>query len=220
MGRIVIALLFLQAGLRADEGIGVARQVSCSNPSSLEDTFRVPAPGGFYSAGWTEARRPVIARVLNGKVLWCKADLDLSGQSQVRGMIVHNGALYAAFSTPAQPSSPLTNWTADGWLRTPGRGGKMVSAILRLNANTGTVERGTFLTASADDGTAGGFQLKSLNADGNDLRITALADWQPRMKNRIPMTCTGKGPFLTTTILRSDLGSAVDAKAERCVCCE
>lgn len=203
----------------AEEGMGTPVQVSCSSVRSLEGTYKLAAPGGFFAAGWTGARRPILARVQAGKVRWCKEESLLS-TSEISGMLLHKGSLYVSLSTPAGPSHPLEQWTKQGWLRTAGRGRNKVSAILRLNSETGFIEAGTFLTASADDGTAGAFRLKAWRSEGDVLRITAWADWQPRMKNRIPMTCTGKGPFLTTMLLGPDLASVLDSKAERCVCCE
>lgn len=213
--RALAAIVFFTAAGVSAEGIGTPVEVSCARPASFARAFQVQGTAGIFAAGYNSAKRPVVARVDRG-LRWCK---EFGANGQTAGLLLHGGALYAAISTPAQ-AGPLEALTKQGWLRAAGRGGAAIGLILKMNVATGEVERGTFVTASADDGSSAFVQFKSWVSDGENLRLTTLTGWQPRMRNRVPMTCTGKPPFVTTMIIRPDLASVVDAKAERCVCCE
>jgi len=215
------SVFFHGAAAVAEPGVGTPTEVSCARAQSFEKTFRIAQQGEIFAAGWTgPLRKPVVARIAGGAVRWCREDLDAGGKSSVTGMIARDGNLFVALSVPASSGTVFERLTAQGWLRRGGHGAATVTVLLKLNAENGQSVAGTFLTASADNGSAAEFRLKSMQWDAENLRITAWAGWQPRMKNRVPMTCTGAGPFLTTVILLPDLKTVLDAKAERCVCCE
>lgn len=209
------------ASVIAAEGTGTPVEVSCGRASSFEKTLRVVRNHDVFAAGWAGSpRRPVVARIAGGVLRWCREDMDTSGKSTVTGMIVSDSVLFVAFSIPAENSAVFEAFTAEGWLRKGGRGSASVTVLLKLNAESGQSVAGTFISASADNGSSAAFRLKSMRWDGENLRLTGLAGWQPRMKNRVPMTCTGQGPFETTMLIAPDLRSVLDAKADRCVCCE
>lgn len=196
------AAIFSSVSLAADEACRLAKR----GPSFKNAAFE-------FAAGSTVSRKPAVART--GRVKWCR---ELPAGFEFQSLYMHNGDLYAVLTGPA--ANVLAAYTAKGWLRSPGSGSTEISAILKFSAATGEVMAGTYLTSESDDGRAAAFRVLLLESAGDNLRITSENGWQPRMRNRIPMTCTGRPPFRTVTILTPDLSSAVDASAERCVCCE
>lgn len=175
-----------------------------------------------YQQVSADNKNPIIIRFNNGRRVWCRTDIEVTGDDGEGYGLLWNGGnlLYGVFSatgTQGTANQDYRRFTAAGWLRSYGNGGgPQVSVVLRLNPTTGQPIRGTFVTAQLSSGRSNSLVVRNLSWTGSSLLVTSDAWFSPRRTNRQPFACTGSSPFRYQLWLSPDLSRALRARAERC----
>lgn len=166
-------------------------------------------------------QNPAMYKYTSGVLDWSIEDIEVTGDDGISQGMVYDGSqyIYAAFTatgTQGTASEDYRRFCTTGWLTSYGSGGgAKVSVILRVNASTGVIDKGTFVTAITGSGNSNGLTIKgmSVDSDTGNLVVSANSFFNPRNINRTPMTyATGNSsPFDYTLTLTPDLSTAVSA---------
>jgi hypothetical protein len=169
---------------------------------------------------------PRVVRFEGGEQVWCRDDLETSGDDgRAYGVLWSGDLLYVAVSavgTQGEPSGDLRRYTGSGWLTSytdaspGGGGGAKAAALVRLDPATGEVIAGTWLTAVTGDGETNSLVVTSLATAGGEVLVDADAWYSPRGADRRPLSCSGSSPFPTRYTFAPDLTAVTDVRSRGC----
>jgi hypothetical protein len=172
-------------------------------------------------------QNPIVASWTTGSQDWCRDDIETNDDDgRGVGLYWDGGStfygIFTATGTQGSSSSDYRRFTENGWLRhytdaSPGGGGGgKVTIVLRINADTGAPDTGTFITARLSNNKTNSTKAVGIDVAPNGNVVMRMeSTFHARNTDKSRMECSAY-PIDHFIEFTPDLSQAVGSTASNC----